>query len=972
MKIHRRFRILFTITVLFTALIVVFGLVFRQFIYWQTSKMLHEGSSRYFAQIGKELSLEYLGVYKAVSQAARIVGNSGIAESKDLPDRLRHVPAILAAIKGEPLLSGLQVGYSDGDYFIVRSMNNNFLRSHFQAPENAAFVVDNLVRNGNGPGIMERIWLNSDYAEIARNPPVKNDYDPRGRPWYLLAIANPGKAIATPPYLFHFQRQMGVTIGYKVPGLDVVVAGDIPLDYLSDTVAKYRESPNAELIMVEQTKDDFLITAYRDPGKLITGTDNNLHRTSITELGNEVLSLAAKQKQFLSSFYTFDHNGRQWFGSALNLHIANSDKLFLVQLAPQDELLVDAHRMQANALKYTLVMILVSIPLTMYLARKIATPLQTLAQETTRISHFQFRPEQIQGSFIKEVDELANAMTMMEMTIDRFLSLINSLAREQDFAKLLNLITAETMSVGQADGAFSYIVEESTETLRPGALLTSTGEAPSQETLPVISLTEKSGVIALMGKGERTVTALADLSDLQPLAAEMGLEAASAVFFPLHNRHKETIGLLCLIYRDNEAVLSATRDGRLAFTEALTGFAAVTLESRKMLRMQKRLLDSFIKLLAEAIDFKSPYTGGHCLRVPIITQLLTEKACETKDGPLAGFTLSDEEWEALHIASWLHDCGKVTTPEFVVDKATKLECIYDRIHEIRMRFELLKSEAEIEFWAGLTAGGNRQQLQKELSEKWQQLDDEFAFVAECNLGGEFMADEKIASLQKIAARTWTRTIDDRIGISWEEQQRKERTPAPQLPVREQLLADKEEHLFTRHEKQRIEADNPYGFILNSPEYLFNRGELYNLSVTRGTLTNEDRYIINDHIVQTIIMLKQLPYPRHLRDVPDIAGGHHEKIDGTGYPRKLTGDQMSVQAKIMVIADIYEALTAADRPYKKAKTLDQVLAIMHSMKNNGHIDPDLYNLFLTSGAYLEYAKKYLQPEQIVEVDIAQYL
>jgi len=235
-----------------------------------------------------------------------------------------------------------------------------------------------------------------------------------------------------------------------------------------------------------------------------------------------------------------------------------------------------------------------------------------------------------------------------------------------------------------------------------------------------------------------------------------------------------------------------------------------------------------------------------------------------------------------------------------------------------------------------------------------------------------MDSSKMKRLQAVAQQSWKRTIDDRLGISWEEKQRKEREPSKPLPAVEHLLADKNEHLFARSEEQQLSPDNEYGFDLEVPDYLYNRGELHNLMVERGTLTDEERYRINDHIVQTIIMLKKLPYPKHLAEVPDIAGSHHEKINGNGYPRKLSGEEMSLPAKMMVIADIFEALTASDRPYKKAKTLNEAIKIMSFMEKDQHIDPQLFRLFLTSGAYLEYAMEFLHPEQIDDVVISHYI
>jgi hypothetical protein len=223
-------------------------------------------------------------------------------------------------------------------------------------------------------------------------------------------------------------------------------------------------------------------------------------------------------------------------------------------------------------------------------------------------------------------------------------------------------------------------------------------------------------------------------------------------------------------------------------------------------------------------------------------------------------------------------------------------------------------------------------------------------------------------LKRIAARTWRRTLDDRLGVSYEEKARKARMPAPALPVWEPLLADREDHITYREERDLIGKENPWGIRVDTPPHKFNRGELYNLSLGRGTLTAEERYIINDHMTQTIMMLESLPLPRHLRNVPEIAGGHHEKMNGTGYPKRLTRDQMSPVARMMAIADVFEALTAADRPYKKAKPLSEAIKIMGFMKKDHHLDPDLLDLFLRAGVWKDYAERFLDKAQIDEPDI----
>ena len=411
---------------------------------------------------------------------------------------------------------------------------------------------------------------------------------------------------------------------------------------------------------------------------------------------------------------------------------------------------------------------------------------------------------------------------------------------------------------------------------------------------------------------------------------------------------------------------------RLRFVEALAGNSAVSVESRGLIHAQKALFQAFIQLIASAIDAKSPYTGGHCARVPELAKMLAEAACAQTSGPFRDFSLDEDGWEAMHVAAWLHDCGKVTTPEYVVDKATKLETLCDRIHEIRTRFEVLKRDAEIAMLRAVAAGEAETAARARLEAEWRALDDDFAFVASCNEGGEVMAPEKLDRLRQIARRTWLRTLDDGIGISHEEKARRAGQPAATLPVVEQVIADKPEHCLPRRPDDHLAPDNPLGIRMPAPELLYNRGELYNLSVARGTLSEEERFKINDHIVQTLVMLDQLPYPRHLRTVPEIAGGHHEKMDGSGYPRRLQREQMSPQARMLAIADIFEALTAVDRPYKQGKKLSEAIRIMATMKREQHIDPDLFDLFLSTGVFRRYAEKHMRPEQIDAVDIAPHL
>lgn len=377
----------------------------------------------------------------------------------------------------------------------------------------------------------------------------------------------------------------------------------------------------------------------------------------------------------------------------------------------------------------------------------------------------------------------------------------------------------------------------------------------------------------------------------------------------------------------------------------------IALENKNQKEAYSQLLESFIEVLARAIDAKSPYTGSHCQRVPIIARLLATAAVQETTGNLKTFEMSPDDWYTLHIASWLHDCGKVTTPEYIVDKATKLETIFNRIHEIRNRFEILRRDAHIEYLQKrLNNIDTKQHLQAEFVAKVKQLEEDFAFVAKCNTGDIELNDRDIARLEQISQIQFVRYFNRMLGLSWAERDNVENKDFYVHPARENLLQNRKDQIFGS----------------------YNRGELYNLEIRRGTINKEERDKINEHIVVTIDMLKALPFPKELSKVVEYAGAHHERIDGKGYPNGLTGDQMSVPAKIMAIADIFEALTANDRPYKEPKKLSEVLRIMQQMKHNGHIDPDLYDVFIRSKVYQDYAEQYMDKNQIDEVTPEDYL
>ena len=519
-----------------------------------------------------------------------------------------------------------------------------------------------------------------------------------------------------------------------------------------------------------------------------------------------------------------------------------------------------------------------------------------------------------------------------------------ALSKEKDMDKLLEMILLEAKRISNADGGTLYMMTDD-QRLKFSIMITDSlnihmGGTSGKE-IPFYPVKlymddgqpNKTMIAANAGLTGDTINIPDaykakgfDFAGTKAFDEKTGYRSKSFLTVPLKNHEDEIIGVLQLLNaQDIKTKKVIPFSGNVQKSvEALSSQAAVAITNKNLIKDLEVLFESFIKLIASAIDAKSPYTGGHCSRVPEITMMLAESVNEINDGPFAGIQFTDKEMYELKIAAWLHDCGKVATPEAVVDKGTKLETIYDRIHTVATRFEVLKRDEEIKYLKkqlkiqkddSLIENQKKEALKKARSlylKRIKQQEDDKSFIEESNVGGEFMSQDRKDRVNKIASYRW--------------------------------------------------KDN------GSPKPFFSEDEIYNLCISRGTLTPEERKIINDHIVVTIDMLEQLPYPKHLRNVPEFAGGHHEKLDGTGYPKGLNHSEMSVQAKIMAIADIFEALTARDRPYKKGKTLSQAMRILGFMKNDAHIDTELFEVFVKEKIYLKYAESFLDPEQIDEVEL----
>lgn len=509
-----------------------------------------------------------------------------------------------------------------------------------------------------------------------------------------------------------------------------------------------------------------------------------------------------------------------------------------------------------------------------------------------------------------------------------------ALSAERDTGRLLERILRSAKDLTAADGGTLYLVRDgrqvafeimSTDSLGI-ELGGSSDEAIPFEPLPLeVGGKPNSSMVVMHCVHIGTTVNIPDAYDAagfdfsgtRAFDQRTGYRTQSLLTVPMRDHEGRVIGVLQLINAMQDGRIVAFSEDSRQLAESLASQAAIALSNKRLVDDLRGLFDAFVRMIAEAIDQKSPYTGAHCRRVPELTMMLADAAHGVGEGPLGEFQMSADDRYALELAGWLHDCGKVTTPEHVMDKSTKLETVHDRIDEIATRFAVCRARIEAECTAvEYTQPGSQaaQEARRQRDEGLAALDDDLAFLRGINAGAETMSVADRERIHALAAREWV----DASGVS-----------------RPLLTAD----------------------------------EVENLCVESGTLNAQERAIIEHHVVATIRMLEQLPFPENLKNVPEYAAGHHERIDGRGYPNGLTREQMSVPARAMAIADVFEALSAADRPYKEVKPLSECLELMGRMSEEGHIDPDLFEIFVSEGVYQQYAEGYMAPDQIDHVDVS---
>ncbi len=898
------------VAVLFSLLILGVGATISLYHFNETRRLLDGANHALFQNLADDTREVLLGANDSVRRLFMLLSASPLADARNAAERLQHLPEITGLLGAAPLIESVMVGYGNGDLFLVRRPHPGARPP--EADAKARWIVLDVPPRECTPHQAHEHAFDAGLRHLGMRVPKIAPPEPRLSDWYRLAASTNG-LVVTPPRPFAHAPGHGPSFAQRNGA--TVFAVNVDLSAMSALLRTRARTASTEARLLARDRSVLASSA-----------------AAASEGDGVILAALADYREVaVLSRQLAVADERPWHVSMAPMPGFGSEDWILAVATPDDELFAEAYRQRERSIVFTVAAVLLSFPLAWGLSRLLTIPLHRLADQAYAVSALRFDARSQTGSVILEVDQLADAMALMSGAIARFLEMGHRLGSARELEAVLEQVALGAREVSGASVSAVHVWDEGPG--RGGD--TTAGEVAASDG----SLTRDPA--GLLSEPWTQVAREAEGPFSFRRDGPEGLQKAVCV--PLRTPEGEALGALALAAAQGSPLTAAPAEVT-GFLVALAGSAAVALENQRLLAGRRALLHGVIRMVAEAIDAKSPYTGGHCRRVPVIALRLARAASASQAPALHDFRLSPSDWEALEIASWLHDCGKLTTPEYVVDKATKLETLYNRIHEIRTRFEVLKRDAEIAYWRGLAAGGEETALRRERDRAWHTLDGEFAFVAQCNRGGEDLPPASIARLERIAQRRWSRTIDDRLGLSRAELARRADEPLPSLPAEASLLQDCAHHVVPRPDCALYAEGNPWGFTMRAPARLYNHGELYNLSIRRGTLTREERFKIREHIVETMVMLSRLPFPRDLATVPEMACAHHETMDGRGYPRGLRGEQMSGAARVIAIADIFEALTATDRPYKDANSVAEALSLMREMAARREIDADLFALF----------------------------
>ncbi|GFZ97060.1 HD domain-containing phosphohydrolase [Okeania sp. KiyG1] len=529
-----------------------------------------------------------------------------------------------------------------------------------------------------------------------------------------------------------------------------------------------------------------------------------------------------------------------------------------------------------------------------------------------------------QLNILKWMQESATENT--ELLIEQLLDIGAALSDTYDLGDLLNLILSKSREITCSDAGSVYLVEKKGN--QPSRLWFKVAQ---NDSLPdfsfqelAVNMTPKSlaGYVALTGEGLN----LSDAYNL-PLSVpykfdksfdkNTGYRTCSVLVLPMQNRSQEIIGVLQLINRKINSNTVLTANNSLELTQpysqweerivsSLASQAAISIERNHLQENIENLFEGFVKASVQAIEARDLCTSGHSERVAKLTVSLCQEVNTITSGPLWGISFNDRQIKEVRYAALLHDFGKIGVPEAILTKRKKL--YEEQLKLIEQRFSVAQRTLQMEY-----AQTKYKELLGHLSDISQQHTQENCPLCQKIENLDLELETAIAKLNEY----W------QIVLTANE---------PTITAEEPLKQLKQVLLYT------------YKDIDGQTKSLITPEEMAQLAVPRGNLTVEERKAIESHVSHSYEFLKRIPWTNDLEQIPEIAYGHHEKLDGSGYPRGLKQKDIPIQAQIMVIADIYDALTAGDRPYKQGLPVEAALRIMRHEAARNKINSNFLELF----------------------------
>ncbi len=758
-------------------------------------EIIFEANQTLFEQIADSTTADFEKVFQPAMDALSTLELTPVVDSKYQGDSMSYITILQRMLLTQPGINAYFIGYSNGDMLAVMKNTNSPRMKDISVPDEAKLfgVVSSLSQG------YATLYFFSEEGELMGSQILDNKgFDARNETWYVAA--NSEELTLAEPRLFRVQQEVGVTVQKKA-STGTVVAAEILLSSVANILSRTASDHPSTRLQYE--KNQRYIYAYSE------GTE---HRLSLDELERiddlpfpRLREVALDETMIGNGLKTEIVHGDKWFGEVFPVSRIGDKDFYLLFAIKDTELLDKAAAIRSNAIATAFILALIVLPIVYVAAQFISRPIRHATVNAQSISHFKFESPEYKRSRIKEIVDLNFALSGMNTTIKNFFELTRTISQQKDMDRIQKVISEGLVKATEAQGAFLSIVHPHLRTLGTHIYW----DAKTKDKHDVS--------LSYIDENEVLLKAFASVTDEEYMIYHNSQEFSQKLrltddtwwlMLPLYNRERTCIGCLNLAYKEGQK--QKILDEVLPLVVVLTGYTSLAIEAKTRLREQKELLEAFIRVIAGAIDTKSPFTGNHCQRVPVLTEQLVTAASNSELTPFKDFQLSSDDQEALHIASWLHDCGKVTTPEYVVDKSTKLETIYNRIHEVRTRFEVLKRDAQIEAYQA-HFGELPEAIQTQVDVRWRELDDDFAFVAQMNEGNEFLSDDSKTRLKEIASRTWQRTLDSSLGLGPEETLRHKQQPVT-LPVTEHLLADKPWHKIpwvldkTRDERFNLKAE----------------------------------------------------------------------------------------------------------------------------------------------------------------------